>query len=168
MSNRQFALQLSFALCEGIQIPESKKIFACGIRNPKFLLVESTIRSFQLESGIQLKESGIPLKIRIQNPSSPVPWIRNPRRGILNTRLSWTLGWSLTGDKKTASCLSCYKCSWQGRLERPQVPYPPTWKVSSFANSIMSSIHLSRLWLKNPLTSQTCFLSVFIVTFSYF
>ena len=157
MSNRQFALQLSFALCEGIQIPESKKIFACGIRNPKFLLLESTIRSFQLESGIQLKESGIQVPQYLESGIHGVEsWIQD------------SLGWSLTGDKKTASCLSCYKCSWQGRLERPQVPYPPTWKVSSFANSIMSSIHLSRLWLKNPLTSQTCFLSVFIVTFSYF
>ena len=47
------------------------------------------------ESGKQLKESGIPLTIGIQNPSStdkdwnPVPGIRNPRRGIQNPRLSW-------------------------------------------------------------------------------
>ena len=52
----------------------------------KFLLVES---------GIQFKESGIPLTIGIQNPSStnkdwnPVPGIRNPQRGIQNPRLSW-------------------------------------------------------------------------------
>ena len=50
--------------------------------------------SWVLETGIQLKESGIPLTIGIQNPSStdkywnPVPGIRNPRCGIQNTRLS--------------------------------------------------------------------------------
>ena len=70
-----------------------------GIRIGKLLLVESGIRnrrkfclwnleSWALESGIQVKESGIPLKIGIQNPSStdkdwnPVPGIRNSRRGI--------------------------------------------------------------------------------------
>ena len=41
-----------------------------------------------VESGIQLKESEIPLTIGFQNPSStdkhwnPVPGIRNPRSGI--------------------------------------------------------------------------------------
>ena len=44
--------------------------------------------SSALESGIHLKESGIPLRIGIQNPSSidndwnPVAGIRNSRRGI--------------------------------------------------------------------------------------
>ena len=48
-----------------------------------------------MESGMQLKESGIPLTIVIQNPSStdkywnPVPRIRNPQCEIRNTRLSW-------------------------------------------------------------------------------
>ena len=48
-----------------------------------------------MESGIQLKESEIPLTIGIQNPSSTdkdwnqVPGIRNPRRGIQNPRMSW-------------------------------------------------------------------------------
>ena len=48
-----------------------------------------------MESGIQLKESGIPLTTGIQNSSStdknwnPVPGIRNPQRGIQNPRLSW-------------------------------------------------------------------------------
>ena len=65
----------------------------------KFLLVESRIRenqeSWVVESGIQLRESGIPLTIGIQNPSStdkywnPVPGIRDPRRGVQNSRLSW-------------------------------------------------------------------------------
>ena len=44
-----------------------------------------------------LVESGIPLRIGIQNQSStekhwnPVPGIRNSRRGIQNPRLSWIL-----------------------------------------------------------------------------
>ena len=48
-----------------------------------------------LEIRLKLKESGIPLTIRIQNPSStdknwnPVPGIRNPQRAIQNPRLSW-------------------------------------------------------------------------------
>ena len=58
-----------------------------GIRNPrKFCLWN--LKSWALESQVQLKESGIPLNIGIQNPSStrltdkdwnPVPAIRNPR-----------------------------------------------------------------------------------------
>ena len=53
-------------------------------------------KSLALESGIQLKESGIPLTIGIRNPSStdkdwnPVPEIwTDPRRRIQNLRLSW-------------------------------------------------------------------------------
>ena len=51
--------------------------------------------SWALESGMQLKEFGIPLTTEIQNPCytdkdwNPVPRIRNPRRGIQNPRLSW-------------------------------------------------------------------------------
>ena len=66
-----------------------------GIRKPrKFCLWN--LKSCALESGVQLKESGIPLKIGIQNPSStcssdkdwnPVPAIRNPRRWVQNPRL---------------------------------------------------------------------------------
>ena len=79
-----------FGPCKGIRIPDSvfREIFACRIR--------AGIRgSFACEPGIQLKESGIPLKIGIQNPSSTkkdlnqVPGIWNPRRGIQNPRLSW-------------------------------------------------------------------------------
>ena len=57
-----------------------------GILNPE---------SWVLDSGIQLKDSRIPLTIGIQNPSStdkywnPVPGIRNPHRRIQNPRLSW-------------------------------------------------------------------------------
>ena len=68
---------------KGIRIPQSGK----------FSLMES--ESWVLESGLQLKESGIPLTIGIQNPSStdkywnPVSGIRNPRCGVHNPRLSW-------------------------------------------------------------------------------
>ena len=43
--------------------------FACGIRNPGKLCLWN-LESWTLESGIQLKESGIPLRIGIRNPSS--------------------------------------------------------------------------------------------------
>ena len=58
--------------------------FPLGLRNSGVQLYWS------LESRIQLKESGIPLTIAIQNPSSTdkdwnsVPRIHNPRRGIQN------------------------------------------------------------------------------------
>ena len=82
------------APCKLIQIPESGNPFDRGTgklgkfsrRNPK---------SWALESGIQLKESVIPLTIGIRRLSStdkdrnPVPKIRNPRRGIQNPRLCW-------------------------------------------------------------------------------
>ena len=48
-----------------------------------------------MEYGIQLKDSGIPLTIEIQNPNfndkfwNTVPGIRNPLRGIQNPKLSW-------------------------------------------------------------------------------
>ena len=54
-------------------------------------------KKWVLESGIQLKESGIPFTIGIQNPNSthkvrnPVPAIRNRQLGIQNPRLSWIL-----------------------------------------------------------------------------
>ena len=59
-----------------------------GIRNPALWNPEYSCRnpkSWALESGIQPKESGIPLTIEIQNPSStdknwnPVSGIRNPQ-----------------------------------------------------------------------------------------
>ena len=64
-----------------------------GIRNPANFCFWNP-ESWVLESGIQLKESGIAPMIGIQNPSStdkdwnPVPGIRNPQRGIQNPRLS--------------------------------------------------------------------------------
>ena len=55
-------------------------------------------KSWALESGIQLKESRIPLTIGMRTPSScnkdqnPVPGIRiSPRRGIQNPRSCWIL-----------------------------------------------------------------------------
>ena len=72
----------------------SPHVRASGFRNPgKFCLRNP--ESLALESGIQRKESGIPLQtIGIRNPSStekdrnPVPEIQNPLRGIQNPRLS--------------------------------------------------------------------------------
>ena len=77
------------------------------LESEKFWLVESETwekffwwnpKSWALESGIQLKESGTPLTIGIRTPSSsnkdqnPVPGIRiSPRRGIQNPRLCWIL-----------------------------------------------------------------------------
>ena len=65
-----------------------------GIRNlRKFCLWNA--ESLVLESGIQLKESRIPLMIGTQNPSSSdkdwnlVPGIWNPQCEIQNPRLSW-------------------------------------------------------------------------------
>ena len=61
----------------------SQEIFAYGIRNLRNFSLWNG-ESCSLESGIQLKESGIPLTIGIQNPSSTdkdwnsVPRIRNP------------------------------------------------------------------------------------------
>ena len=46
-----------------------REIFACGIRNPRtFCSLDP--ESWALESGIQLKESGISLMIGIRNSSS--------------------------------------------------------------------------------------------------
>ena len=69
------------------------QIFAWGIRNPR--------KFCRLNPKYWTLESRIPIKIRIQNPSSiekdwnPVPGIGNPRGGIQNPRLCWILfsGW---------------------------------------------------------------------------
>ena len=84
---------LEVAQCKGIRILE-REILACGIWNlGKFSL--GSPESLVLESRIQLKESGIPLAIGIQNPSStdkdwnPLPGIWNQWHGIQNPGLSW-------------------------------------------------------------------------------
>ena len=59
--------QVNIAPCKAIRNPESKKIFACRIRNSSLWNPESCSRN--LESGIW----------------NPVPEIRNPQRGIRNT-----------------------------------------------------------------------------------
>ena len=58
-------------------------------------IVDWNPESWVLESGLQLKDSRIPLTIGIRNPSStdrirnPIPGIQNPRCGIQNPKLSW-------------------------------------------------------------------------------
>ena len=92
-----------FDLCQprlwSLQVRESgfrnpREVFACGIRNPETFCLWNP-QPWVLESGIQLKESGILLTIKIQNPSStsketgnPLPGIRNLRRRILNGNTS--------------------------------------------------------------------------------
>ena len=64
-----------------------------GLRTPGNFFLWNP-EPWALESGIQLKESGILLKLGIQNPNftdkdrNPVPGIRNPGRGIQNPWLS--------------------------------------------------------------------------------
>ena len=77
----------SIAPCKGIG-----EIFAYGNRNPGKIGMWN-LKSWALESWIQLKESGILLTIGIQNLSSTDKYwnqmsgIRNPRRGIHNPGL---------------------------------------------------------------------------------
>ena len=79
--------------CKGIRIPEFGKCLLgeSGIWEN----IKNNQEFWVLESGIQLKKSGIPLMIGIQNPSytdkdwNPVPGIRNPLPEIQNPRLSW-------------------------------------------------------------------------------
>ena len=94
-----------------------------------------------MESRIQLKESGIPLTIGIENPSStdkyqnPVPGIQNPQCGIQNPRLSWIpfLG---------AICT----CQWK---TLPAPPPPP-----SVSPSPLGKVHLSTVQLPKKQTSS--------------
>ena len=104
--------------------------FACGIRNPE---------SWALESGIQLKESRIPLTIEIQNPSStdknwnPVPGIRNPPCGIQNPRLSRI---RLHGARTPSYCFKRY----------PEVNF--TWVIY---DAILPSVKRSQCYRVNTL-----------------
>ena len=89
--------RLEVAWCNGIRIPESKNVLLVGSRIWENLLLN--LKSWALESGIQLKESVIPPTITIQNPSTVPPTkteihhleILNPQSGIQNPRLSWIL-----------------------------------------------------------------------------
>ena len=82
-----------------------REIFACAIRNPGKYCLQNP-KSWALESGMQVKESVIPLTIGIHNRSSsdknwnPVLGIRNPRLEIQSPRLSQT-------PSQRASVLHC-------------------------------------------------------------
>ena len=73
------------------------------------------LKSWALESWIQLKESGILLTIGIQNLSSTdkywnqMPGIRNPRRGIHNPGL---VDYPRRGEKWGGNCILTKKTSW--------------------------------------------------------
>ena len=96
----------------GIRNPESGKvllvksgireIFACGIRNPgnfcswnpesgKFLLVE--FKSLASESGIQLKESGIPWVWPVPLTKNPESSTREPESKAWNPEFKTVLSW---------------------------------------------------------------------------
>ena len=111
----------------GVWNPETGKI--C-LWNPE---------SWALESGIQLKESRIPLTIEIQNPSStdknwnPVPGIRNPPCGIQNPRLSRI---RLHGVRTPSYCFKRY----------PEVNF--TWVVY---DAILPSVKRSQCYRVNTL-----------------
>ena len=80
---------LSLALLRKV----SPHVSECAFWNLRKLCLWNP-ESWALESRIQLKESGIPPMIGIQNPNftdkdwNPVPGIRNPRLRIQNQRLS--------------------------------------------------------------------------------
>ena len=82
-------LNLKFFFVHGMVAGSS---WSLHVREPRFRN-HGNLEAWALESGIQRKESGISLTIRIWNPSStvkvpnPVPGIRNPQLGIHNSRL---------------------------------------------------------------------------------
>ena len=85
-------------------------MFACGIRNlGKFLLLEykKNLESWVLECGIQLKESGIPLMIGIQNPSYSDKY-RNPVPAILVKNLETLV--CLSSSPKSIWVLQWFHC----------------------------------------------------------
>ena len=71
------------------------------MESAEFLLVEYRIAWAQ-ESEIQLKESGIPLKIQVQvaltRNLNKVPGMRNSERGIQKLRLSWITSYEAIGS----------------------------------------------------------------------
>ena len=99
-----FIFWFSFHFSRGKNRKSLSTVFFCSESKRKRLLrrLVRNPESWVLESRIQLKESGIPLRIGIQSPTStdkdwnPVHGIRNPLRGVQNPRLSWIP--STTGD----------------------------------------------------------------------
>ena len=92
---RSFSLDLEGRILGGAYfrsnaIPSSPHIRESEFRNPGNFCLWNR-RYWALESGIQLKESGIPSTIGIQNPSSNDKYWNPeyPQRGIQNSRLSW-------------------------------------------------------------------------------
>ena len=69
----QFFVKTQVAPCKGNRIPESSKVFACGTWNPGRFELEN-LKSWALESGIQLKESGIQVPL-MKNRAETGAWI---------------------------------------------------------------------------------------------
>ena len=102
-----------------IALPHAKESgirenFACRIRNPGKLCIWN-LESWVLESGIQLKESGIPLTIGIKDLSSGIR-IRNPRRGIQNRGLPWIRSHGVNHRLVCESQTSLTTLSWVSRF----------------------------------------------------
>ena len=126
MSYCQFALQLSFALCEGIEIPESKKIFACGIRNPKFLARSACgIHNSELSIGIWNTAQGIRNPTKNYNPESKFPSTLNPESTAWNPEYKTLLGDLLTATERLQAI--CHATSVAGKVgwKDPKFPTHP-------------------------------------------
>ena len=85
-----------------------------------------SVKLLLVESRIRLKESGIPLTIEIQNPSSTdkdwntVPGIWNQLRGIQNPKLSWIPLHGASCDVGIVSVFSIFCITSYGDRNLPQ------------------------------------------------
>ena len=119
------------------QLPQERKFCWWNPESRKICLWNPD--SWALESAIQLRESGNPLRIAVQNPSStdkdwnPVPRIWNPRRGIQNPRLSLI---DLHGTRTSSNCFKRY----------PEVNF--TWVIFY---AIFTSVKRSQCYQVNTL-----------------
>ena len=104
------------------------------------------LESWALDSGIKLKESGIPPEIGIWNPSytdkdwNPVPGIPNPWHTMQNPRLSWIPLHGAIESFLTVSNLLYHlftNCDWIFRLIRRFY-----WsKISNWRKRLLNVVH---------------------------
>ena len=94
----------------GILIPESRKIYSCGIRN-----LEKNCwwnpESWALKFRIKLWESGIPLVFGMQKPRSGIQYLKSGLHG-LESRIQFCLGFPCMGRK----LVHCVRHQSRGRL----------------------------------------------------